>query len=116
MSAMARDLGISRQAVHDSVKRLVELDVVELIPQPGNSRDKLVAVTDRGLHARQAALDFIESIEQECVAIVGKRKLENFRSTLVELLEGLKENVPTKTQATGVKSSSSRSRIKSARV
>ena len=91
MSHMARDLDVSRQAVHSSVKRLIDLKVVELIAQPGNSRDKLVAVTERGFHARQIAVEQIQRLEKELQLVLGAEKLGQFRSLLQELVVGLNQ-------------------------
>jgi DNA-binding MarR family transcriptional regulator len=87
---IARELEVSRQAVHSSVKRLADLKVVELVPQPGNNRDKLVIVTDRGEQARVHALEQIERLEKECAAIIGEQRLATFRTLLLALVLGLK--------------------------
>jgi DNA-binding MarR family transcriptional regulator len=90
MADIARAMGVTRQAVHASVKRLMELDVVELLPQPGNSRDKLVTVTERGWQAQQVANASIKLSEEECAEILGKRGLEQFRGQLLALVTALK--------------------------
>jgi DNA-binding MarR family transcriptional regulator len=90
MADIARKLGVTRQAVHASVKRLMDLDVVELLPQPGNGRDKLVTVTERGWQAQQVANASIKLSEEECASILGKRGLEQFRSQLLALVTTLK--------------------------
>jgi DNA-binding MarR family transcriptional regulator len=87
---IARELEVSRQAVHSSVKRLAELKVVELVPQPGSNRDKLVIVTDRGQLARVHALEQIEQLDKECAAIIGEQGLETFRKLLLALVLGFK--------------------------
>ena len=102
MSAMARDLSVSRQAVHDSVKRLIALDVVELIDIPNNGRDKQVAVTERGTQGRLFALAQVEKLEVKCAEILGKEEFELFRKMLLTLLTGLKQNASQPDQATGV--------------
>lgn len=107
MAAMAKDLAISRQAVHDSVKRLVALEVVEVVALPNNSRDKIVAVTERGLQARLVALSYIEKLEAICADILGKEEFELFRKMLVVLLRGLKQQAVPQDHAIRVKSSSS---------
>jgi DNA-binding MarR family transcriptional regulator len=107
MAALAKDLAISRQAVHDCVKRLIDLEIVELVAHPNNSRDKIVAVTERGLKARMVALGQIQILEAHCAELLGKEEFELFRKMLVTLLHGLKQKPPEAFQATGVKSSSS---------
>jgi DNA-binding MarR family transcriptional regulator len=90
VSDIARELEVSRQAVHSSVTRLKVLEVVELLPQPGNDRDKLVAVTEKGWQAQAVANDAIKKIESECAEILGKKGLEQFRQQLLALVTALK--------------------------
>ncbi len=94
IAEIARELEVSRQAVHSSVKRLAALKVLELAPQPGNKRDKQVAITDRGKLARQHALQQIERLDAECASIVGEKGLETFRALLLALVLGLKADGP----------------------
>jgi DNA-binding MarR family transcriptional regulator len=90
VSDIARELEVTRQAVHSSVIRLKELQVVELLPQPGNSRDKLVAVTEKGWEAQAVANDSITQLEKECADILGAKGLEQFRKQLLVLVTALK--------------------------
>jgi DNA-binding MarR family transcriptional regulator len=87
---IAGELEISRQAVHSSVKRLMELEVVELLPHPNNSREKLVSVTDKGWEAQAVTNKSIVMLDKECSEILGKRGLENFRQELLALVTALK--------------------------
>jgi DNA-binding MarR family transcriptional regulator len=78
-------LGISRQAVHKSIQRLTALKVLELQPDPQQSRRKLVVITDRGHAARVAARDQILRFEAEIAEIIGHEALESMRDSLVKL-------------------------------
>ena len=89
-SEIARELEVTRQAVHSSVQRLKELGVVEMLPQPGNGRDKLVAVTEKGWQAQEVANASIRLLEKECADILGSKGLEQFRKQLVALVAALK--------------------------
>lgn len=103
VAGIARELEVSRQAVHSSVKRLALLKVLELAPQPGNGRDKIVSITDRGKQARVHALEQIERLESECAAVIGRQGLETFRALLLALVLGLKAKEEERPpQATGV--------------
>jgi DNA-binding MarR family transcriptional regulator len=90
VSSIARDLDITRQAVHASVQRLKTVKVVELQPLPNNSRDKLVVVTQQGLHAQQTAVEQIKLIEERMAKIIGKRQLETLRGQLQMLGDAFK--------------------------
>ncbi len=85
MADLARMLKVSRQAVQMSVKRLQELKVVELQPVPGNHRDKLVVLTDRGRSARNSAEEQLARYEGEIVSAIGKDGLETLRVLLIQL-------------------------------
>jgi DNA-binding MarR family transcriptional regulator len=84
---LAKALKISRQAVQMSVKRLADLKVVELQPVPGNQRDKLIVITDRGMSARRTAEDQITRLENEVSDIIGKDDLESLRILLAKLCD-----------------------------
>jgi DNA-binding MarR family transcriptional regulator len=93
VAEIARSLEVSRQAVHQSVKRLQALKVVELVPQANNNRDKLVSMTERGLDAQKTALDQIVTIENEMAALLGEEGLQTFRKHLGLLAKHFKAQV-----------------------
>jgi DNA-binding MarR family transcriptional regulator len=90
MAEIARALKVTRQAVHASVKRLLDLGIVELLPQPGNGRDKLLTVTERGLEAQKLARHSIGLMEEEAAQIIGQRGLDQFRQQLLALVTALR--------------------------
>jgi DNA-binding MarR family transcriptional regulator len=53
---IARRMGLTRQSVHATVKRLVEGGLVELLPNADHRRSRLVRLTDLG-ERRYAAID-----------------------------------------------------------
>lgn len=112
MATMARDLGVSRQAIHESVKRLVALDIVELEIQSDNGRDKVVAVTELGKDAQILAQTSIAKLESTGAEILGKEEFELFRKMLGLLLHGFKQVPVPQIRATSVKSTSSGSTSK----
>jgi DNA-binding MarR family transcriptional regulator len=104
VSDIARRFAVSRQAVHASVGRLIEMNYVECHPMPGNGRDKRIVVTERGQQASVVASRNIASVEGECTAIIGAENLAMLRRQLALIAEGLQLR---QIQATGVKSSKS---------
>ncbi len=84
---LARSMKISRQAVQMSVRRLQALKVLELQPIPGNQRDKLVVITDRGLNARRTAEMQSARLENEIAELLGVDGLEQFREYLSKISE-----------------------------
>jgi DNA-binding MarR family transcriptional regulator len=89
-SEIARTLDVSRQAVQSSVKRLVEMKIIEVVSMPNNGRNKIVQVTERGNHARAAAAEQIRIVEAECAAVIGPAELERLRGLLMHLTTGYK--------------------------
>lgn len=47
-SDIARNLGISRQAVHTTINQLIEMGMVEMTDDPDDRRGKIVVVSEKG--------------------------------------------------------------------
>jgi DNA-binding MarR family transcriptional regulator len=90
VSQIARDMNVTRQAVHSAVQRLSEAGLAELVPQPGNDRDKLVTLTDSGWSAQAIAFHSIASTETEMQNILGAKAVEQLRKQLVALTSAMK--------------------------
>jgi DNA-binding MarR family transcriptional regulator len=104
---IAQAMNVTRQAVQSSVKRLVAMKMVEVVPMPNNGRNKIVRLTERGRSASATASEHIRIVESECVAIIGADELERLRGLLMHLTTGYKdayfpEARRKQTQATGV--------------
>jgi DNA-binding MarR family transcriptional regulator len=91
VSEIARSLNVTRQAVHASVQRLIELKVVSLQPILNNSRDKLVVITERGRHAQQTAIDQINTFENHMASVIGKKEFKILRKQLHQIAESFKQ-------------------------
>jgi DNA-binding MarR family transcriptional regulator len=89
-SELARDLKISRQAVHSSLERLKALDVIDLESHPTSNREKIVVFTEGGRRAQEVALAFLKSFDNECAGILGQKGFEQFRQQLLTLVTALK--------------------------
>lgn len=99
ISEIAARLDVTRQAVHASVQRLAELKIVELRPKPNNARDKIVAITPRGEHARQTAVAQGLRLEAEFAEAIGAEGLETLRKALANLLAATrKRNIESAAQ------------------
>lgn len=81
-SELARRMGISRQAVHQTVNELVELGLVELVPDPVSRRAKLVLLTPLGRRTVQAALAIFGELEEELARRIGRKSVTELRRTL----------------------------------
>ena len=86
LSELAQDLGISRQATHRSVMRLVERGGVSLQSVEGNNRDKIAVPTELGKKGQQMAAKNLQILESELEEKLGPDDLTNFRRILVKIL------------------------------
>lgn len=84
---IGKALGISKQAAHKSVQRLIEAGLVELAPAPNSNRNKIIHITDEGQKVRSHAAQSIKTIEAEIEQKIGAENKERLREILVTLLE-----------------------------
>jgi DNA-binding MarR family transcriptional regulator len=98
-SEIARIFGVSRQAVHASVERLIALKLLERQAIPGNRRDKRIALTERGIHASQTVNQHIATVEAECAAIIGEDNFRTFRLQLELISSTMKQRTQAKPPA-----------------
>lgn len=76
IAELSRYLGISRQAAHQTVHKLIGHGVVELKPMENNRREKLVVITERGEMARALTAKHFRKIETKVAKAIGKSELE----------------------------------------
>ena len=87
ISELARAIGVSRQAVHNTVHRLIEAGVVELVAQENSKRDKLVKITRKGTRVQAMAAKNLKVIENEMADRIGAKNVELIRSLLIKNLK-----------------------------
>ncbi|VAW08436.1 hypothetical protein MNBD_ACTINO02-2329 [hydrothermal vent metagenome] len=81
-SELARRIGVSRQAVHQTIAELVEVDLLTLTADPVDGRAKLVVVTDAGRRNISAARESLTEIESELRARIGDDSVAALRNAL----------------------------------
>ena len=81
-SAIAEQLGVSRQAIHQSIRELINIGLVELIPDPDDGRSKLAQLSKTGRPTQELAWQIFEELETELENRIGKRRLKNLRDAL----------------------------------
>lgn len=79
---LARRIGVSRQAVHQTLRELQALGLVALGPDPTDARARLVVLTEEGRAAVARALAAFEEIEDELCARIGSRRAGAMREAL----------------------------------
>jgi len=81
-SDIARDLGVTRQAVHATINGMVEIGLVELIDDPDDRRSKIVAISEQGARMREHAREATTLISEELARRIGPQKLEALRAAM----------------------------------
>lgn len=75
-SDIARNLGISRQAVHTTINQMVELGMLELRDDNEDRRAKIVAVSDKGRAMGRDADDATAAIIAELRRRIGPKNVD----------------------------------------
>jgi len=82
LSTLARQLGISRQAVHALAREAELLGLVELVASEEDARIKLIRFTRAGWAMSDCAAREHEALERKLAAHIGERDLETLRRIL----------------------------------
>lgn len=81
-SDIARNLGVSRQAIHTTIRQMVELEMLELVDDPEDRRSKLVEIAGAGAQMRENAREAMRLMTGELEARIGKDKVEALKAAL----------------------------------
>jgi DNA-binding MarR family transcriptional regulator len=96
---IARRMGLTRQSVHVTVKRLVEDGLLELAPNTDHRRSQLVRVTEGG-RAAYAAIDLRQAAWVNRLAdAIGRAELQTTVTVLEELCRRLDKDAGRETEA-----------------
>jgi DNA-binding MarR family transcriptional regulator len=82
LSELAREMGISRQAVHQLSREAARLALVEFVPSEEDGRVKLLRFTQTGWAMSDTARRDFEAIESVLARRIGRRDLEELRRIL----------------------------------
>jgi DNA-binding MarR family transcriptional regulator len=89
LSELARLMGVSRQAIHLAVQRLIKMQILALEPVPQDKREKFVVITPHGHDAIALAEKQIRNMEVELAEVIGAEGVETLRATVQVLLHHL---------------------------
>jgi len=79
---LALAIGVSRQAIHQTINELVDIGLLELVDDPSDGRAKLVRVTAAGRENIAAARTALSQIEAHLRTRIGSRNVDSLRSAL----------------------------------
>ncbi len=74
-SEMARVLRVSKQAVQQGIRELIDKGLVEIVPDAANKRSKIVRFTDQGQGMREIAGRGMGEIEKELAQRIGEDRV-----------------------------------------
>lgn len=79
---IARRLQVSKQAVQQALKAMVEKGMVTIEPDPSSGRQRLVRVTARGEAMRDIARSGLQALQAELAARIGAERVEALHEAL----------------------------------
>ncbi|MBF4769036.1 winged helix-turn-helix transcriptional regulator [Nocardioides agariphilus] len=86
---MAASMGITRQSMGEIVREMVQLDILEMVPDPADRRAKLVTFSAHGLEVAAAGFRHIGALERRFAEEFGAADYETARRVLVRVAEML---------------------------
>ncbi|RQW45738.1 MarR family winged helix-turn-helix transcriptional regulator [Novosphingobium sp. LASN5T] len=81
-SDIARNLGISRQAIHRTLSQMIDLGIVTLEPDPDDRRHMVVSLTETGKRMRQDAQQAMDALSEQIAGALGQGRFENMLAAL----------------------------------
>jgi DNA-binding MarR family transcriptional regulator len=86
---MAAAMGITRQSMGEIVRDLVDLGILDMVPDPHDGRAKLVGYSEEGLRVAGDGFAHIRDLEQRFVEELGAEDYETARRVLQRVTEML---------------------------
>ncbi len=81
-SDIARNLGVSRQAIHSTINQMVKLGIVQLDVDPDDRRHMIVSLTDLGARMRRDAQRSMDALTAQIAAVLGQDKFDALLAAL----------------------------------
>ncbi|MEW4467548.1 MarR family winged helix-turn-helix transcriptional regulator [Parasphingorhabdus sp. JC815] len=82
-SDIARNLGISRQAIHSTINQMVKLGIVQLDVDPQDRRHVTLSLTDTGKMMRRDAQLAMDSLTSQISDVLGQERFDALLESLV---------------------------------
>lgn len=83
-SELARRLGITRQAIQQTIAEMESLGLVQLSLDPADARAKIVEFSPKGASIQRAALKAVRALDAELEKRLGKREFDTLKRVLLE--------------------------------
>ena len=87
LGAIARRMGVSRQAVSQLLEQIEERGLVTRAPDPADARGVIVRFTPKGRRTLEAGIDVMVKLEQGYERAMGARDFARLRALLARFVE-----------------------------
>lgn len=77
-------IGISRQAVHKIVSKLIEKELISSEYLKDNKRDKYLHLTSKGLECNKKMKEIKDEIEEKMINKFGNERINDLRTILID--------------------------------
>lgn len=81
-SDIARNLGVSRQAIHVTIRQMIDLGLLELVDDPDDGRSKLVDIGSTGAEMRENAQAAMRLLTAELRRRIGDKAVAQLQAAL----------------------------------
>ena len=81
-SDIARNLGVSRQAIHNTIGQMIKLDIVKLEADPGDRRHMVLSLTETGARMRQDAQRAMDALTAQIAEVLGQDRFDALLAAL----------------------------------
>ena len=89
ISELARNLEVSRQAVHKTIHKLQNMGYLELIAKQNNKKDRIIKITNKGEAVKKQGAEHLITIEEKLSWSMGERNLGFMKIIISENLKKL---------------------------
>ncbi|MGI9292442.1 MAG: MarR family winged helix-turn-helix transcriptional regulator [Pseudomonadales bacterium] len=89
LTELAAGLGISKQAANQTANQIESAGYIMRTPDPADGRARILRLTSAGKALIQQGVDFIGSVEQQYVELIGTKRVKKFSKLLLTLSTGL---------------------------
>jgi DNA-binding MarR family transcriptional regulator len=90
-TALAQRAGVTKQAMSQLVRLLEQRDYVEQVPDPSDTRAKVVRLTRRGVALRKACAEVRHELHAAAAKALGEKNLARLQKDLSKLIASLRE-------------------------
>jgi DNA-binding MarR family transcriptional regulator len=88
-TALAQRAGVTKQAMGQLLKLLKHRNYVEQVPDPSDTRAKVVRLTKRGVALRAACMDVRRDLHTAALKALGKKELASLQKGLQQLIASM---------------------------